>query len=134
MRRGSASRSISTRSLKSFRIGASTRLRNRLRQEVRMSMQRAGLAMLLAMTMMGPNSALGTTPSATTTASGRYIHPHWGVNFVVPDQWFVTDRKVVLLVASKTQPGLIIVRFAPKTSLEKMRQGYAEGVSEEGLQ
>ena len=77
-----------------------------------------------------PGSASSPSPAAKPP---QYSQPHWGVNFTVPENWFVTDRQAALLVASKTEAGLMIVRFTPKTSLDKLRQGYAEGLEEDGL-
>ncbi|TAL10089.1 MAG: hypothetical protein EPO02_08425, partial [Nitrospirae bacterium] len=79
----------------------------------------------------------GPAPSpAADTKGPRYAHPHWGVSFAVPEAWLVTDRQAVLVVTSKAdaaRDGLIIVRFVRKTSTDKLRQGYAEGLEEDGL-
>jgi hypothetical protein len=77
-----------------------------------------------------PSSASPPSPAARPA---QYSQPHWGVNFTVPENWFVTDRQAALLIASKTEAGLMIVRFTRKTSLGKLRQGYAEGLEEDGL-
>lgn len=42
------------------------------------------------------------------------------MSFVIPSQGFVTDRTVALLVASNTEPGLVILRFLRKAGLEKL--------------
>jgi len=63
----------------------------------------------------------------------HFQQAQWGVSFTTPSQWFVTDKQVALLVASNTEPGLMIVRFLRKTTADKLRTGYAEGLSEEGV-
>jgi hypothetical protein len=76
---------------------------------------------------------LGSTPAPAAATGPRYVHPHWGVSFAVPAAWVVTDRQAALLVASKSEAGLMIVRFTRKTNLDQLRQGYAEGLEEDGL-
>ncbi len=77
--------------------------------------------------------------SAQTDAADKgalYAHPNWGLSFAVPDAWSVIDKQAVLVVASKAdagRDGLVIVRFLRNTSLDKLRQGYAEGLEEDGL-
>ncbi|HUU14600.1 MAG TPA: hypothetical protein VM182_12985, partial [Terriglobia bacterium] len=82
-------------------------------------------------------SSAGKTPGAAPASSAggrRYNHEPWGVSFVVPQAWKVVDRKQVLLLASDTEPGLMIVRFMRRTNIQSMAEGYQEGLQEEGLQ
>jgi hypothetical protein len=79
---------------------------------------------------------IGSAPAPAAVKGPRYVHPPWGMSFAVPEAWVVTDRQAVLVVASKTntgQDGLAIVRFVRKTSLDQLRQGYADGLNEDGL-
>ena len=78
-----------------------------------------------------PPEPVGSVPAS---AKGpHYQQAQWGVSFATPAQWFVTDRQVALLVASNTEAGLMIVRFLRKTTADKLRTGYAEGLSEDGV-
>ena len=82
-------------------------------------------------------SSAGKTPGAPPASSAggrRYNHQPWGVSFVVPQAWKVADRKQVLLLASDTEPGLMIIRFMRRTNIQSMAEGYQEGLQEEGLQ
>lgn len=73
-------------------------------------------------------------PGSIAIAKGpQYQQAQWGVNFTTPAQWFVTDKQVALLVASNTEPGLMVVRFLRKTTADKLRTGYADGISEDGI-
>lgn len=73
-------------------------------------------------------------PGSIAIAKGpHYQQAQWGVSFATPAQWFVTDKQVALLVASNTEPGLMIVRFLRKTTADKLRTGYADGLSEDGV-
>lgn len=73
-------------------------------------------------------------PGSIAIAKGlHYQQAQWGVSFMTPAQWFVTDKQVALLVASNTEPGLMIVRFLRKTTADKLRTGYAEGLSEDNV-
>jgi hypothetical protein len=72
--------------------------------------------------------------NVSAPASGpHYQQAQWGVSFSTPAQWFVTDKQVALLMASNTEPGLMIVRFLRKTTADKLRTGYAEGLAEDGV-
>ncbi len=79
-------------------------------------------------------SGIGTTGRVPTPGMGpRHVLDRWGLSFAVPDKWFVTDKQAALLVASKTEPGLMIVRFLRKTGPDQLRQAYAEGMTDEDV-
>lgn len=44
-----------------------------------------------------------------------YTKARWGITFAVPDGWFVVEKKALnsIMVASSTEPGLIMIRFMP---------------------
>ncbi len=84
-----------------------------------------------------------TRPSATPTAKAatpaaaagrRYTHDRWGLSFAPPPGWKVGERSGNLILGSDTEAGMMVVRFVRKTSLESLREGYREGLEEQGLQ
>lgn len=64
----------------------------------------------------------------------RYAHDRWGLSFAVPPNWKVGERRQALLLGSDTEPGLIVIRFVRKTTVQALAADYNEGLTEEGLQ
>jgi hypothetical protein len=71
-------------------------------------------------------------PREAHLASG--VNIRWGLRFAVPGDWKVGERGGALLLGSDTEPGLMIVRFMRRTTLQTLAEGYQEGMQEEGLQ
>jgi len=63
----------------------------------------------------------------------RYAHPYWGLSFLVPGTWNVTEREGLLLLGSNSEAGLIVVRFARSTNRQMMLAEYSKGYTEEGI-
>lgn len=88
----------------------------------------------------GKQAGMPSAPSRVQGATSRptggshYTHTRWGLSLAVPPRWKVGERSQALLLASDTEPGLMIVRFMRRTTVQTLAAGYGEGLQEEGLQ
>ena len=69
---------------------------------------------------------------APATKAGWWTQAQWGVEFALPAGWKAVERESTVLLGSETEPGLILVRFMPRTDRQKLAAAYSQGLQEGG--
>lgn len=85
----------------------------------------------LALALTAPLSVNAAEPAAGARPS--FYREAWGLGFTVPPNWRTADKDGLLLVASDTEAGLMIVRFVPRATREELLAGYQQGLQEAGF-
>jgi len=85
-----------------------------------------------------PSIPVNNFANNTNSLPGRpqsYTKVRWGITFDVPDNWFVVEKKALnsIMVASTTQPGLVMIRFMPTMNIAQFQQMYSLGFDENGV-
>jgi len=81
-----------------------------------------------------PTPATATAPAVAPPGSAsRWSDETWGVSFELPAGWKAAMRDGILLLGSDTEPGLMVVRFSPKTDRAALTAGYGQGLQESGV-
>jgi hypothetical protein len=79
------------------------------------------------------SSAAPARPASTSGPGTTVDRPGWGVTLTLPPGWRSADRDGLLLVASDTEAGAILVRFLPRTTRAELLSGYQAGLQEAGF-
>ena len=81
-----------------------------------------------------PEAATTTTPARGPGGPSTALQQQaWGATLRVPAGWKAGEKDGQVLMGSDTEAGLIVVRYLPQTTLEVLRDGYAAGLHEEGI-
>ncbi|MGC4116761.1 MAG: hypothetical protein QM765_19820 [Myxococcales bacterium] len=81
----------------------------------------------------GPAQVAPTvTKPEPATPPGEHTVERWGATFALPPAWFATERGGLVLLGSHSEPGLMVLRWMPRTGLAEARAQYQRGLVEDG--